>query len=66
MSFLDGAKNYIFAGIMIVVGAVKLFIPELEVTILGMDDPGTLISAGIAWALGRDAISKAGAKTGTK
>lgn len=58
MSFLDGKKNYIFGAVMIVCGAAEFFFPELEIKIFGIDDPSTMISAGIAWVLGRNALKK--------
>ena len=58
---LDGAKNYIFAAILVLLGILKgtTDIDFIEsINVLGISDPGTLISTGIAWALGRNAIKK--------
>ena len=62
---LKGTKNYIFAALVILLGVVKMVtdIPVVEsIQILGMSDPDTLISAGIAWALGRDALNTVASK----
>lgn len=58
---LDGAKNYIFGAVLILLGILKSFtdIDFIEgITVLGISDPSTLISTGIAWILGRNAIKK--------
>ena len=56
---LSGYKNYIFAFVLFALGITKALtdIDFIEsITILGMTDPSTLVSTGIAWALGRDAL----------
>lgn len=57
----SGYKNYIFAALLSVLGVTKV-VTDIDViesiTVLGVSDPATLITTGIAWALGRDALSK--------
>lgn len=58
---LSGYKNYIFAAVLIALGVLKTFtdIDFVEsINVIGITDPSALISTGIAWALGRDALSK--------
>ena len=65
LKFFDGKKNYLFGLGMIVVAALNQFVPDFAqtpISILGMTDPSSLASTGLAWVLGREAIAKAGAK----
>ena len=55
---LDGYKNYIFAASLIVAGILAYFFPEMNISVLGAEDPSTLVSTGLAWALGRNALKK--------
>lgn len=55
---LDGMKNYIFGGAMIIAGLLTIPFPELNISVLGMEGTSTLITSGIAWILGRNAIKK--------
>lgn len=63
LAFFDGKKNYLFAASMIVIAALNQFVPEFAkdpIVFLGMTDPSTLLTAGLGWAFGRDAIAKIG------
>lgn len=60
---LSGKKNFLFAAALIGLGIAKT-LTDIEIiesiTILGIADPSTLITTGIGWALGRDALAKIG------
>lgn len=60
--FFNGKKNYVFAFALIGIGLVEWAFPVMQVRILTMSTPQDFITAGIAWGLGRNAISKAGIK----
>ena len=59
--FFDGYKNYIFGAMFMLLSAVK-YQTDIEfiesIVILGISEPGNLVSAGIAWILGRNALKK--------
>ena len=55
---LDGYKNYLFGAALILAGALVYFFPEANISMLGADTPATLVSTGIAWILGRNALKK--------
>lgn len=60
-TILDGYKVYLLGGFAIMVGVVKLAsnIPDIEaITLLGVDDPWAMITAGWAVIGGRSLISK--------
>lgn len=55
---IDGYKNYIFAAVFVLAGIADYFLPELGIQVSGIDTPPEFITAGIAWALGRNALKK--------
>lgn len=55
---LDGYKNYLFAAALFAAGILAYFFPEMNISLLGAEDPSTLVSTGLAWALGRNALKK--------
>lgn len=60
-NFLDGYKTYALGAFAILVGLLKFVfdLPEVEsISVLGADEPWTLITAGWALIAGRSATKK--------